>query len=283
MIPFLGRQKMIKFLVEFIAQLNERYPLPSAKVRETGGTSAQGSLHTSIELCRKATTLLYNLLQPQYWADLDVDLFPNVTEFVLAGDKTTATLAVDPEKEKQEDKFMTNIINTLQVVRIILNFKSDEWILKSIPQIQKILDKCLKSEHPEIQDCLHGSDIELDDGRDIRPIVKRILDAVPEDIPMEDADAEGEPEAPTSEVITFLSGVATESMAAGNYVSGINVLWSLGNRKPSAIDHHIAAIMKSLQAEAGQGPRRALCGPGTSGPRPTPDPGSRGNAANEAS
>ena len=247
LIPLLGRQKMVKYLVEFIAQLNERYPVPSAKFREATGVTNPGT--QSIELCRKAMTLLYNLLQPQYWADLDVDLFPNVTDIVLASDKTTSTLAVDPEKEKNEDKFLTNIINTLQVVRVILNFKNDEWVLKNTTQIQKILEKCLKSEHPEIQDCLHSADKELDEGRDIRPIVKRILDAVPEDVPMEDADAEGEPEAPTSEIIAFLSGAATESMAAGNYVSGINVLWSLGYCKPSAIDQHIPAIMKSLQAK----------------------------------
>ncbi|KAH8882770.1 hypothetical protein GQ53DRAFT_847315 [Thozetella sp. PMI_491] len=248
LIPPIGRQKMVKYLVEFIAQLNERYPVPS-KSRDTVVTPSPGPPMQSTDLIKKAMTLLYNLLQPQYWGDLDVDLFPNVTDVVLASDKTTATLAGDPEKEKNDDKFITNIINTLQVVRVIINFKSDEWILKNMSQIQKILEKSLKSEHPEIQDCLHTADKELGEDRDIRPTVKRILDAVPEDIPMEDADAEGEPEAPTSEVVAFLSGIATESMAAANYGSGINALWSLGRRKPAALDQHIPAIMKSLQAK----------------------------------
>ena len=66
---------------------------------------------------------------------------------------------------------------------------------------------------------------------------------------MEDADAEGETEAPTSEIITFLSGIATESMAASSYISGINVLWSLGRRRATAIDSHIPALMKSLQSK----------------------------------
>lgn len=249
-IPPQMRQKMVKYLVEFIAQLNERYPLPSSKTKETGASPAHPM---SPELNKKAMTLLYNLLLPEYWADLDVDLFPNVTDVVLASEKTTQILQADPEnKERYDEKFITNIINTLQVVRIIVNSKSDEWLMKNINQIQKILEKCLKSENPELQDCLHMADPKYDDGRDIRATVKRVLDAVPqaaEDVEMQDADAEGEPEAPTSEFITFLSNIATETMTSQNYVSGINILWSLGNRRPSAIDPQIGAIMKSLQSK----------------------------------
>lgn len=249
-IPGPIRHKMVKYLVEFIAQLNERYSLPSSKAKEPGASPGHP---LSPELNKKAMTLLYNLLLPEYWADLDVDLFPNVTDVVLASDKTTQILAADPEnKERYDEKFITNIINTLQVVRIIVNSKSDEWVLKNVTQIQKILEKCLKSENPELQDCLHLADPKYDDGRDIRATIKRVLDSVPsasEDVEMQDGDAEGEPEAPTSEFIAFLSNIATETMASANYVSGINILWSLGNRRPSAIDPHIPAIMKSLQSK----------------------------------
>ncbi|KAK0652035.1 hypothetical protein B0T16DRAFT_489957 [Cercophora newfieldiana] len=249
-IPPVGRQKMIKYLVEFIAQLNERYQLPSAKAREASASSGPAMPPPPTELCKKAMTLLYNLLQPQYWGNLEVDLFPNVTDVVLASEKTQTVLTAEPtDKEKYDEKFITNIINTLQVVRIILNFKSDEWVLKNMPQIQKILEKVLKSENPELQDCLHTADPKFDGGRDVRPIIKRVLDAVPDDVPMDDADAEGEAEQPNSEIITFLSNIAGESMNASHYVSGINILWSLGRRRPSSIDQHISAIMKSLQAK----------------------------------
>ncbi|KAI1214964.1 uncharacterized protein F4807DRAFT_466329 [Annulohypoxylon truncatum] len=248
-IPAGFRQKMIKYLIEFIAQLNERYPLPSAKPRDATLTSGPALPPQSTEMCKKAMSLLYNLLQPRYWADLDVDLFPNITEVVLASDRTARLLNADPTDDNYDEKFITNIINTLQVVRIILNFKSDEWILKNMPSVQKVIEKCLKSENSELQDCLHLADKKYDDGRDVKSIIQRILDAVPEDVPMEDADAEGEPEAPTSEIITFLSTVATESLAASNYVSGVNILWSLGQRKPSVIDQHIMSLMKALQTK----------------------------------
>ncbi|KAI1429490.1 FAT domain-containing protein [Xylaria sp. FL1777] len=245
--PF--RLKMIKYLIEFIAQLNDRYKLPSLKPRDS---TTPGHLvpSQSAELCMKAMSLLYNLLQPHCWGDMDVDLFPTVTEVVLASERTAKILNADPsDKDSNDEKFITNIINTLQVVRIILCSKSDEWILRSMPSIQKILEKCLKSENPEIQDCLHFADKEYDGGRDIKSIVQRILDAVPEDVPMEDADAEGESEAPTSEIITFLSALATETMANSQYGAGVNILWSLGRRKPTIIDQHIPALMKALQTK----------------------------------
>ncbi|KAI1310066.1 FAT domain-containing protein [Xylaria venustula] len=248
-IPHGFRLKMIKYLIEFIAQLNERYKLPSIKPRDP---AAPGYIvpSQSTELCMKAMSLLYNLLQPQCWGDLDVDLFPTITDVVLASERTAKILNADPsDKENYDEKFITNIINTLQVVRIILCSKSDEWILRSMAFIQKVLEKCLKSENPEIQDCLHFSDREYDGGRDIKSIVQRILDAVPEDVPMEDADAEGESEAPTSEIITFLSAIATETMANSQYGAGVNVLWSLGRRKPTIIDQHIPALMKALQTK----------------------------------
>ncbi|OTB05774.1 hypothetical protein M426DRAFT_319454 [Hypoxylon sp. CI-4A] len=249
-IPAGFRHKMIKYLIEFIAQLTERYRLPSAKPRDPASTSGPAPAPQSTELCKKAMALLYNLLQPRYWADLDVDLFPGITEVVLASEKTQKILNADPsDKDNYDEKFITNIINTLQVVRIILNFKSDDWILRNMNPIQKVVERCLKSENPELQDCLHLADKKYDDGREIKSTVQRILEAVPEDVPMEDADAEGEPEAPTSEIITFLSTAATESLANSNYVSGVNVLWSLGQRKPSVIDPHIVSLMKALQTK----------------------------------
>jgi transformation/transcription domain-associated protein len=249
-IPGPFRHKMVKYLVEFIAQLNERYQLPSSKGKDASQAALQVSMIPTTELCKKAMGLLHNLLNPLYWGDLDFDLFPNVTDVVLASDKTQAILTTDPsDKEKYDEKFITNIINTLQVVRIVLNYKSDEWIQKNIPAVQKVLEKSLKSENPELQDCLHFADPKFDDDRDVRATVKRILDAVPEDVPMEDADAEGEAERETSEIINALSSIASEAMSAGNYASGVNILWSLGQRKQTVIDQHIPVLMKALQSK----------------------------------
>jgi transformation/transcription domain-associated protein len=249
-IPAVAQAKMIKYLVEFIASLTERYPLPSAKTRDLAASHAPMQPAPSSEMCKKAMTLLHSLLQPQYWGESLVDLFPNVTETVLASERTTAALASEHnDKDKPDEKFITNMINTLQIVRIIVNIKSDAWILQNMPALQHILEKSLKSDNPEIQDCLHAADDQIASGHTLKPLLKRILDAVPDDVPMEDADAEGEAEASTSEIITFLSGIATETLSANNYISGINILWTLAQRKPSEMDQHITQIMKALQAK----------------------------------
>ncbi|EHL01430.1 putative Transcription-associated protein 1 [Glarea lozoyensis 74030] len=249
-IPVQSQTKMIKYLVEFIASLSERYPLPSAKTKDSAAGPAPPQPASSVEMCKKAIALLYNLLQPQYWADATVDLFPNVTETVLASDRTTAALASEhAEKDKPDEKFITNMVNTLQVVRIIVNMKPDDWVLTNMPAIQHILEKSLKSDNPEIQDCLHAADEKMDEGRKLKPLVKRILDAVPDDVPMEDADAEGESEASTSEIITFLTNMATELLSNNNYVAGINILWTLAQRKPSEMDQHINQVSKALHAK----------------------------------
>jgi transformation/transcription domain-associated protein len=249
-IPASFRGKMIKYLVEFTAGLPERYPLPSAKPREVPGLHSPLPASPSTDMIRKAIFLLYNLLSPQYWGDLDIDLFSNVTETVLAGDRTIAALAHErSENAKPDEKFITNMINTLQIVRIIVNMKPDDWIQKNMSTLQHILEKSIKSQNSELQECLHAGSKEMDFGRDLKPLMKRILDAVPDDAPMEDADAEIETEASTAEIITFLSTTATEDMSSNYYVSSINILWTLAHRKPSEMDQHITAIMKALQTK----------------------------------
>ncbi|KAG5928504.1 hypothetical protein E4U42_000535 [Claviceps africana] len=247
-IPPVFRHKMIKYLVEFIAQLHERHRLPSQKPREQ--ISPNIPPVPPNDLCQRSLALLYNLVQPQYWGDLELDLFPNVTDVILASDRTQAVLTADPtDKEKFDDRFVTNIVNTLQVVRTVLHFKSDDWIQKNIAAVQKVLEKCLKCEVPEIQESLHLADEAWDDGRNLKSIIQRILDAVPEDVPMEDADADGEAEVQTSEIVSYISQAATEAMNSNSYVSGVNLLWSLGNRKPAVIDQHIPALMRALQSK----------------------------------
>ena len=250
-IPAPMRAKMIKYLVEFIASLTERCPLPSAKAKFFE-TTPQGAIAPppSVEMCKKAMALLYKLLQPQYWGDLDIDLFSNVTETVLASERTANALASEhSDKDKPDEKFITNMINTLQIVRIIVNMKSDDWIVNNMPTLQHILEKSLKSDNSEIHDCLHVADKIIDDDRQLKPLLARILDAIPDDTPMADADADGEPEASTSEMITFLTNIVTETLSASNYTSGINTLWTLAQRKPSEIDQHITQVIKALSGK----------------------------------
>ncbi|KAI9827707.1 MAG: hypothetical protein M1819_006908 [Sarea resinae] len=224
---------LVKYLVQFIIALPERYPVPPAKAKEPVSSSTQQPIPSS-EMCAKALRLFQDLLSPEYWGDLDLDLFPKITETILVSEKT----------DKSDEKIITSIINTLQVVRVIVNTKSDEWIVEHLPHLQKLLEKVLRSENAEIQSCLHSSEESIEQGRNLRPLIDRILGAVPDDHPdEEDPDSE----TPNSEFVTFLSAIATETLSSGNHLSSINILWTLSKHRPSEITQHITQVMKALQ------------------------------------
>ena len=190
-------------------------------------------------MCKKALGLFHDLLSPGYWADLEVDLFPRTTDQILASEKT----------DKSDEKTATSIINTLQLLRVILNMKSDDWILSQLEHIQKLLEKPIRLDNPEIQDCLHASDFELDGHRQIRPLIRRILDALPHEHREED---EMEVETPSTEFVAFLTAVATEMTTSTTPVPvylgpSINIFWTLAQVRPAEIEQHIPQVMRTLQ------------------------------------
>ena len=232
-IPSPLRAMLIKYLAQLISTLPERYPVPALKLRDPQTIAPHVTLPPN-EICKKALGLFHDLLSLSYWADLEVDLFPRMTEQILASEKT----------DKGDEKTITCIINTLQIIRVVLDMKSDDWILSQLTQIQRLLEKPLRFENPEIQDCLHTNDLESDSQRKIRPLLRRVLDAIPKDSGDEE---DTEVETPSTEFITFLSAVATEMMSAGNLNASINILWTLAQVRPAMIDQHVPHVMRALQ------------------------------------
>lgn len=228
------RMAVLKYLVQFVAALPDRYPLPSGKNRDlTHTNSAQAAQSTDV--CRRAVILFHNFIQSGYWADLDIDaMFPRVVE---------AILMMEPKADEKVDLNFTRIINTLQLVRVMLNVKSNEWIIARMPQLLRTLEKPVRNAYPEIQDCLYGVEDLGVGASNHKPIITRILEAIPKEVPDDDAD---EKETPGFEFIAFLSTVATEALGANNHVVGINVLQAFSEFKPEEIDPHIVLVMKSL-------------------------------------
>ena len=244
LIPEHLKATLVKYLAHLISNLIERYPVPNSKLKEYASVPSHLALPQN-DICRKAFTLFYDLLSPGYWSDLDVDLFPRLTEANLASEKTDKALASEGT-EKPDEKSITCIVNTLQLVRVILNAKSDEWIQGQITFIQKFLERALRAENPEIQDCLHTSDEKMDSHRQIKPLLRRVLDAIPQDTGDED---DMEVETPSSEFVSSLSTIATETMTAGNLIASFNVLWTFAQVRPAMVDQHIPLIMRALQSK----------------------------------
>ncbi|KAJ5104398.1 hypothetical protein NUU61_001745 [Penicillium alfredii] len=227
------RAALIKYLITFITTIPERFLVPAAQLRPPPLSKQQPPVPTG-EMINKAMHLLRSLLSPEYWGDLDIDLYQKVTEPILTGDKA----------DKPDEKQITSMINALQVLRVLLATKPDEWITNRLSTIQKLLEKPLKSDSPEIQDCLHGLEDEMDVSAKLPAPVRRVLEAIPDDQPDdEDAmDTEGSP----SEFATYLSAIATETLSASNHVSSLNTLWTLSKIKPAEIDAHIPTVMKAF-------------------------------------
>ncbi|KAF2229771.1 hypothetical protein EV356DRAFT_580549 [Viridothelium virens] len=260
------RLMMVKYLVQFIAYIPERYPVPSAADKES---DQYQNIHQSqgVEMCKKSLRLLQGLLSPAYWSDLDFDnLFPRVTEQILTS---------EPKPEEKPEAWTTKIVNTLQILKVLVNVKSDEWVLGRLEQLQKLLEKPLRSENPEIQDCLHTLDEdEAEEGRTkLVPLVKRILDAVPDEKEADEEEGAMEEDKDKPEIITYLSNVASEMISGGNYVSSINILWTLSKRKPAELDQHIPQVMKALQTKLAKDHLAAQTSPQIPGGMQNPRPG----------
>ncbi|KAL6706246.1 transcription-associated protein 1 [Coniothyrium glycines] len=260
------RMMLIKYLIQFIAYLPEGYPVASPKAKEALPMLPNGP--QPAEICRKAVQLLYGLLLPHLWSDLDLDL--------LLSKKIEEILLIEMKQEDKPDVFHTRMINTLQIVKVIVNVKSDDWMLQRNPQFQKILDKAIRSENADIQASIHAADVSEDGSMKLKPILKRILEVMPEPVTDDEGNSE---ESPSTDFINFLGAVATEALSNGSYVCAINVLWSLCQKRPEEIDQHIPSVMKAFQ---GKMAKDHLAANSTAPGQPVP-PGTRPEGTNALS
>ncbi|EER27620.1 Phosphatidylinositol 3- and 4-kinase family protein [Coccidioides posadasii C735 delta SOWgp] len=234
MIPLDLRTALIKYLVTFICGLPERFPVPASKLRERNSVKLQPFVLYG-DMIKRAVQLLRDLLSTEFWTDLDIDLYQKVTEPILSGEKVA---------EKPDEKHITGMVNALQVLRVLLAAKPDEWVASRVSAVQILFEKSLRMDNPEIQDCLHGIEDEMDISPKLPPPVKRVLDSLPQEQPADD-EAMDVDDAPT-EFATYLSTIATESLSANNYISAINILWTLSKSRPAEMDQHIPHVMKVL-------------------------------------
>lgn len=191
------RMATIKHLVTFISGLSENF--------------------SKSDLCKKALILLKNFLGPGYWCDLEIDLFSKILEpYIVAKDVAEANLP--------------GYLNSLQILKTILEVKSDEWILQRLPELQKLLEKSLRSEDTEIHD---GA----------QPALARILRALPTQKEEED---EPDSESPVTQFLSLLNNIVSDNFTA-NLMSSINILHTLSQTRAPAIDNHIIPLMKAFQ------------------------------------
>ena len=195
-VPHHLRLLTIKHLVTFITSLNEKF--------------------TNSDLCRKTLMLIKNFLGPGFWDDLEIDLIQRQLEPHLTKDITELTLPA--------------FLNSLQILNVVLEVKSDDWVLQRLLEMQKLLDKCLRSDNAEIQD-------------GVQPVLARILQAIP---PPKEDEEELDIETAPQQFLGLLNTIINESFAA-SLISSVNILWTLSKKRPTAVDPHVISLMKSFQ------------------------------------
>ncbi|ETN36411.1 uncharacterized protein HMPREF1541_08688 [Cyphellophora europaea CBS 101466] len=231
-IPLDLRTMVIKYMITFITSLQERYPVPSADLKAKTMQKVPQMLPN--DMCKKAVQLLHELLSPQLWADVDVGLYPKLLDPMLAGEKA----------DKPDEKHLTCMINALQVMRILLSTKSDDWILSNMELIQKLVEKPLKADEPEIQDCIHW----VDESLGSKPLLTQILEAIPES-KADDEDAMELDGPPADFLAKFSKTLIGEGLSAMNLTSAVNNLWTLTKVRPVEVDEHIPGLMRVLQSK----------------------------------
>ena len=229
------RVMLIKYLTSFIGIIPERYPTPAFSYRDLQSTTPSAQLPPS-DMAKKALGLFYDLLRPDMWSDLEIDLFPRVTEGTLASERT----------DRGDEKTITSIVNVLQILRIVLDTKTDDWVILQLSLIQKLLDKVIKFDNPEVQDCLHSDAVGLDGDRQIKPLLPRIMQALPQETREED---EMEVDSPETMFMNFVLGAAVSTMENNNLVASINIFSTLSQTRPEKMDPHIVTVMRAVQGK----------------------------------
>ncbi|KAK9468307.1 hypothetical protein V1512DRAFT_100627 [Lipomyces arxii] len=192
-VPFLLRESTITYLIRFAC------------------ISPQKA--TDNPLARRIFDLLNQFLGPGLWPEVNVKL----TFF-------ERNLLQNPLNSST----FVSYINTLQVIRVTLDQKSDDWILANLEQLEKLLNKSVHSDIEEVQDCL-------------QPVLGRVLKAI-------NAITSGSDDAieeAASSFISMISTVVQENFTnSTSLVSSVMMACTLTEYRPQAIDPLLGVLMR---------------------------------------
>ncbi|CEP62323.1 histone acetyltransferase TRA1 LALA0_S05e03004g [Lachancea lanzarotensis] len=135
----------------------------------------------------------------------------------------------------QQDLATSNVsfycMNALDVLAIILRNKSSTWILSNLTYLQTLLEKCMKTDHHDIQEVL-------------QKVLTTILTAIKSE---EDIQVESDIESPGRAMVNTLVSIITEDLQGTSSVAaGVMITWTLFISFPQQIDPLLPSIMKTF-------------------------------------
>ncbi|KAK9238263.1 hypothetical protein V1525DRAFT_117414 [Lipomyces kononenkoae] len=195
LVPFLLREATITYLIRFAC---------------ISPNKATESL-----LTKRIIDILHDLLGPGLWSEVNVKL--TFFERSLAQNTLSSTTLV-------------SFINALQVIRVTLDQKSDEWILANLEQLQKLLNKSIHSDIEEVQECL-------------QPVLGRVLKAT-------NASGTNNDDSVQEVVSSFLSMITSiiqENFTASQaLVSSVLLACTLTEYRPQSVDPLLPVLMRTF-------------------------------------
>lgn len=168
------------------------------------------------ELGRRALNILHILLAPGFWSDVSVKL-TFFEKFLVNTDSNVSNMLV-------------YCLNALEVFNIVLEWKTSEWILSNLSQLQNLLEKCVKSNNHDIQEALQS-------------VILLILQAVKVE-PISEEDTQ---ESEGLKFMKFLVSVIAEDLSIMNSVAaGITLLSTVSQFMPTLLEPHIPLVIRTL-------------------------------------
>lgn len=197
-IPFGQREACVTFLIRYVCISPQRA--------------------SESELGQKALGILYDLLSPQHWSEVSVKL-TFFEKFLLSNDLNSPNL-------------LGYCLNALEVLGVVLEWKRSEWIVSNLAYLQKLLEKCIKSDNHDIQEVS-------------QKVLRIILLAInAERGSLSTADEEEEE---VKEFISLLTlTVAKDLGDMPSVAAGVTLSWTLANYRPATLDSLLPLIMRTF-------------------------------------
>lgn len=197
-IPFGQREACVTFLIRYVCISPQRA--------------------SESELGQKALGILYDLLSPQHWSEVVVKL-TFFEKFLLSNDLNSSNL-------------LGYCLNALEVLGVVLEWKKSDWIVSNLAYLQKLLEKCIKSDNHDIQEVLQ---------RVLRIILQAFNDEKGSLTSSDDEEDE------VKEFITLLTSTVSEDLGdMPSVAAGVTLSWTLANYRPSTLDSLLPLIMRTF-------------------------------------
>ncbi|CCE63283.1 hypothetical protein TPHA_0E01900 [Tetrapisispora phaffii CBS 4417] len=195
-IPTHVREMYVAFLIRYICASNHRA--------------------SESELGLKAICVLSSLLSKDHWNDVTVKL--NYFEKFFNYQ--------DPSSENMVHYSM----NALDVIYILFTNRSPEWIMENLATIQKLLDKCIRADH-----------------HDIQKVVQKVINLILKAIKVKEVIIDTEEETVGKTFVnTLVSIIDQDLQGTSSVVAGVMLEWTLFMNFPQKVDSLLGSTMKTF-------------------------------------